>query len=62
MDDNLEQLLKSLNLRRIGQVLDRELQRAVKKEISYEEPDSTGFCAWHDSIKIPRCCNPETVR
>lgn len=37
MDDNLEQLLKSLKLRRIGQVLDRELQRAVKKGISYEE-------------------------
>lgn len=37
MDDNLEQLLKSLKLRRIEQVIDRELQRAVKKGSSYEE-------------------------
>ena len=37
MDDNIDQLLKNLRLRRISQVLDRELQRAVKQGTSYEE-------------------------
>lgn len=37
MDDNIDQLLKNLRLRRIRQVLDRELQRAVKQGTSYEE-------------------------
>ena len=37
MDDNLEQLIKNLKLRRIGEILDRELNLATKKGSSYEE-------------------------
>ena len=37
MDDNLEQLLNNLKLRRIRESLDRELRRATKKGSSYEE-------------------------
>jgi DNA replication protein DnaC len=37
MDDNLKQLLKNLKLRRIESVLDRELTRAAKNAISYED-------------------------
>jgi len=37
MDDNLDQLIKNLKLRRIDKIIDRELQRAVKKGISYED-------------------------
>ena len=35
MDDNLEQLLKNLKLRRTLEILDRELQRAEKTGPSY---------------------------
>lgn len=35
MDDNLEQLLKSLRPRPILEILDNELQRAEKTESSY---------------------------
>lgn len=35
--DNLEQLLKNLKLRKMLQVLDRELQRAEKLHPSYSE-------------------------
>lgn len=37
MNDNLDELLKNLKLRRIRAVLDRELEKAVKQQISYEE-------------------------
>jgi len=37
MNDDLEQLLENLKLRRIREVLDRELQRAEKKGPSYSE-------------------------
>lgn len=37
MDDNLEQLIKNLKLRKIREILDRELRRATKKGSSYEE-------------------------
>lgn len=37
MDDNLDQLLVNLKLRRIRDVLEREIRRAVKEECSYEE-------------------------
>jgi DNA replication protein DnaC len=37
MDDNLEQLIKNLRLRRIGEVIDRELRLATKKGSSHEE-------------------------
>ncbi len=37
MDDNLEQLLRAMRLRKIREVLDRELKRATKKGSSYEE-------------------------
>lgn len=37
MDDNLDQLIKNLKLRRIGEILDRELKLATKKGSSYEE-------------------------
>ena len=37
MNDDLDQLLKSLKLRRIPEVLDRELKRAEKESPSYSE-------------------------
>jgi len=37
MDDNLDQLLRNLRLRRIREVLDRELNKAAKAGTSYEE-------------------------
>jgi DNA replication protein DnaC len=37
MDDDLEQLLRNLKLRRIVEVLERELDRAEKKSPSYSE-------------------------
>ena len=37
MDDNIDQLLKNLRLRRIREVLERELKEAVKQGRSYEE-------------------------
>ncbi len=37
MNDNLDQLLRNLKLRRIRDVIDRELKRAIKEECSYEE-------------------------
>jgi DNA replication protein DnaC len=35
MDDNLEQLLKGLGLKRMQQIIERELERATKKKPSY---------------------------
>ncbi len=37
MDDDLEQLLKNLRLKRIHQILDREVERAMKKQVPYTE-------------------------
>jgi DNA replication protein DnaC len=37
MDDNLEQLLRSLRLYRILEILDRELARATKKQPAYDD-------------------------
>jgi len=37
MNDDLEQLLKSLRLRRIQQIIDRELERALQKKVSYSD-------------------------
>ena len=37
MDDNLEQLLRSLKLKRILAILTRELERAEREEVSYGE-------------------------
>lgn len=37
MNDDLEQLLKSLHLTRILQILDEELQNADKSQLSYSE-------------------------
>lgn len=37
MDDNLEQLLKGLGLKRIQEIIGRELQRASDKEPSYSD-------------------------
>jgi len=37
MNDDLEQLLQSLKLRKIREILDRELSRAVKQGVAYEE-------------------------
>jgi DNA replication protein DnaC len=37
MDDNLEQLLRSLKLKRVAEILDRELKRAEKQGSSYSE-------------------------
>jgi DNA replication protein DnaC len=37
MDDNLEQLLRSLKLKRIAAILDRELELAKKSQSSYSE-------------------------
>lgn len=37
MNDDIEQLLTSLKLRRMMEVFDRELKRAEKKEVSYTE-------------------------
>jgi len=35
MDDNLEQLLKNLRLRRIREILEQELEHAEKKQLAY---------------------------
>jgi DNA replication protein DnaC len=35
MDDNLEQLLRNLKLKKIAEVLDRELEHAEKKQVGY---------------------------
>ena len=35
MDDELEQLLKTLKLRRIPDILDKEIERATKRGVSY---------------------------
>lgn len=37
MDDNLEQLLKGLRLKRIATIIGRELERALKKQPSYSD-------------------------
>ena len=37
MDDNLEQLLRALKLKRILAILTRELERAEREEVSYSE-------------------------
>ena len=37
MNDDLDQLLTSLNLRKIREILDRELDRATNKQIGYSE-------------------------
>jgi DNA replication protein DnaC len=37
MNDDLEQLLKSLGLKRMQQILDRELERAIKEKPSYSD-------------------------
>ena len=37
MKDELEQLLKSLHLKRIAELLDEEVKRAEKQKLSYEE-------------------------
>jgi DNA replication protein DnaC len=37
MDDDLDQLLKTLKLPRIAEILERELQRASKSQISYRD-------------------------
>ncbi|MFH1436194.1 MAG: IS21-like element helper ATPase IstB [Pseudomonadota bacterium] len=37
MDDNLDQLLTNLRLKRIRQILERELERAAKKQPSYAD-------------------------
>lgn len=37
MNDNLDQLIKNLRLKRIDQIIKRELDRAKDKETSYEE-------------------------
>ncbi len=37
MNDDLEQLLRSLKLKRMHQVITRELERAEKEEVSYSE-------------------------
>lgn len=37
MNDDLEQLIKSLRLNRIGQIIDRELDRALQKNVSYSD-------------------------
>ncbi len=37
MEDNLDQLLKNLRLRRVREVLDRELKKSAKAGASYEE-------------------------
>jgi DNA replication protein DnaC len=37
MNDDLEQLIKSLRLNRIGQIIDRELDRALQKKVSYSD-------------------------
>lgn len=37
MNDDLEQLLKSLRLKRMQQILDRELERAIKDKPSYSD-------------------------
>ena len=37
MNDNLDQLLKSLRLKRIREILERELERAAKKQPSYAD-------------------------
>lgn len=37
MDDNLEQLIKNLKLKRIAQIIERELRRARDKDSSFEE-------------------------
>lgn len=37
MDDNLEQLIKNLRLRKIAEILDRELRIATQKGSSYQE-------------------------
>jgi len=37
MDDNLDQLLKTLKLKRIREIIERELERAAKKQPSYAD-------------------------
>lgn len=37
MNDDLEQLLKNLRLKRMREIIDRELERAVKKKPSYSD-------------------------
>ena len=37
MNDDLDQLLKNLRLKKIHQILDRELERATKKQATYTE-------------------------
>src|SRR5437867_3656612 len=37
MTDNIEQLLRSLHLRKIAEILDEELRAAEKKQLSYQE-------------------------
>jgi DNA replication protein DnaC len=37
MNDEVEQLLKSLHLRRIAEILDEEIKRAEKDDLSYQE-------------------------
>ena len=37
MTDELEQLLKNLKLRRIGEIYDEQLQAAEKEDVTYSE-------------------------
>jgi len=37
MTDNIEQLLRSIHLRKIAEILDEELRAAEKKQLSYQE-------------------------